>query len=68
MKSEIPNDYKEDFFHIGERVGKFNKDHPDQIIQEVWENWKDEYGNLGNWYEAFQNWRRGFLVGFSDKN
>ena len=58
---EIPNKYAKDFLHIGERVGRFNKDHPDQIMQQTWDAWKKNFGPLDNWYAAYCNWRKGFL-------
>jgi hypothetical protein len=68
MKNKIPNDAKEDFIQIGKRVGRLNKDHPDQVIQEVWDKWKIQFGNLSDWYDAFQNWKKGFLMGMENKN
>lgn len=70
MKRQVnktPNDFKEDFFHIGERVGRINKHHPDKIIQEVWDAWMKNFGNLEDWYDAFKNWERGFLKGINEK-
>lgn len=63
----LPNDHKEDFFHIGERVGRINKHHPDQIVQEVWDEWKRKFGNMSGWYDAFKQWEKGFLKGIGEK-
>lgn len=66
-KDANPNDFKKDFFHIGERVGRFNKHHSEQIIQEVRGEWAKKFGNIEDWGYAFKNWECGFLKGINEK-
>lgn len=63
---ETPNKYAKDFLSIGERVGRMNKDHPDQVMQQTWESWKENFGALDNWHKAYSNWRKGFLKGVKE--
>lgn len=65
---EIPNKYAKDFSSIGERVGRFNKSHPDKVMQETWNAWKENFGTLDNWYKAYCYWRKGFLKGVNFEN
>lgn len=63
-KNEIPNKYKKQFFKMGCMVGEKSKQHPEQIIQETWNNWIDEFSHLdmSQWLEAFESWKKGFLL------
>lgn len=62
--SEIPNKFKGQFFQLGCMVGEQCQQHPDQIIQETWDNWITEFSHLdmSQWLTAFESWKSGFLM------
>ena len=64
-KSEIPNRFKGQFFTLGCMSGEASNQHPDQVIQETWNNWLKEFNhlNMSQWRDAFEAWKRGFLFG-----